>query len=109
MNIERLFRVIVAANLVLVALSWWPWFEGTAAKPGVVDHLLGALRLGGFRADFVWLVASTLLIFFALFPFAFEARRSRSARVNALLCVAEILAFCSFVYRVLLSGVLDFG
>jgi hypothetical protein len=54
MKMERVFRVVVACNLVLVALSCWPRFEGTAAQPGVVDHLLGALRLRGFRADVVW-------------------------------------------------------
>jgi hypothetical protein len=106
---ETIFRAVVAVNLLLVALSWWPWFEGTAAKPGAVDHLLGTLRLGGFRADVVWLVISTLFIFLALFLFLAEARRSRSARANVLLCLAEIVAFGSFVYRVLTTGVLDFG
>ena len=106
---EKIMRGTIVFNLALVALSWWPWFEGTAVRPGAVDHLLGAFRLGGFRADLVWLVVSTLFIFFALFPFLFKARTSRFARTNALLCFAEIIAFCLFVYRILSSGVLDFG
>jgi hypothetical protein len=109
MNKEKVFRVIVAGNLVLIAFSWFPWFEGTAYRPGVVDHLLGGLRLGGFRADAIWLFVSTLFIFVALFPFLIKAKKDRSARINALLCIIEILAFCSFVYRVLTSGVFDFG
>jgi hypothetical protein len=103
------FRTVVGINLLLVAFSWWPWFEGTATKVGAVDHLLGGLRLGGFRADVVWLIISTLFIFAAFFPFLIAARKSRSARINALLCVVEILAFCSFIHRVLTTGVLDFG
>jgi hypothetical protein len=81
----------------------------TGHYPSAVDHLLGALRLGGFRADVVWLVITTLFIFFALCLFLAEARTSRSARVNVLLCIAEMLAFCSFVYRILTTGVVDFG
>ena len=89
---------MVGINLLLVAFSWWPWFEGTATKVGAVDHLLGGLRLGGFRADVVWLVISTLLIFAAFFPFLIAARKSRSARINALLCVVEILARFSIAF-----------
>ena len=46
-----LFRSIIAFNLILIALSWSPWFEGTGAKIGAVDRLIGSFRLGGFRAD----------------------------------------------------------
>jgi hypothetical protein len=102
-------RGVIAADLILVALSWWPWFEGTATKPGEVDQLLSSVRLGGFRADFLWLMISTLFIFLAFFSFLKDARSSRSARITAALCVLEILAFCSFVYRILTSGLLDFG
>jgi hypothetical protein len=104
-----LFRSIIAFNLILIALSWSPWFEGTEAKIGAVDRLIGSFRLGGFRADLIWLVVSTAGILLALIPFLMEARRNRTARLNALLCVVEILAFCSFVYRILTTGVLDFG
>jgi hypothetical protein len=103
------FRLIIAFNLILIALSWSPLFEGTETKVGAVDHLLGAFRLGGFRADVIWLVVSTAGVFLALIVFLIEARRSRTARINALLCVTEILAFCSFIYRILTTGVLDFG
>ena len=107
--LEMLLRGVIALNLALLALSWWPWFEGTAEKPGEVDQLLGAFRVGGFRLDCVWLVVSTLFIVFALFPMLFAATKSRSARINAALCAIEILAFCSFVYRLMTSGLIDFG
>jgi len=106
---EMLLRGVIVLNLILVALSWWPWFEGTAEKQGEVDQLLGAFRMGGFRVDCVWLVISTLFIVFALFPMLVAAIKNRSARINAVLCVVEILAFCSFVYRLLTAGLLDFG
>jgi hypothetical protein len=106
---EAVLRGVIVLNLVLVALSWWPWFEGTADKPGVVDHLLGSIRFGGFRVDVLWLVASTFLVFFALIASLFNARKNRSAQINATLCAIEIFAFCSFVYRIATSGLLDFG
>ena len=60
------FRCIIGFNLVLIALSWSAWFEGTATRVGAVDHLFGSFRLGGFRADVVWLVLSTLAIALAV-------------------------------------------
>jgi phosphoglycerol transferase MdoB-like AlkP superfamily enzyme len=103
------FRCIVAFNLVLIGLSWSRWFEGTPTTVGVVDHLFGAFRLGGWRADVVWLVLSTAMIALAGLMFMFKTKSSRTARIDVLLCAAEVLAFCSFVYRVLTAGVLDFG
>ncbi len=102
-------RAVIGFNLVLIALSWFPWFEGTETRVGAVDHLLGAFRLGGFRADVVWLVLSTGVIALAGFLSLLQARGSRTARINALLCAVEVLAFCSFVYRIVTSGLLDFG
>lgn len=103
------FRCIVGFNLVLIALSWSAWFEGTATRVGAVDHLLGSFRLGGFRADVVWLVLSTAAIALAGLIFLLKVKDSQAARINALLCAVGVLAFCSFVYRILTTGVLDFG
>jgi hypothetical protein len=103
------FRCIVGFNLVLIALSWSAWFEGTATRVGVVDHLFGSFRLGGFRADVVWLVLSTVAIAVAGLLSLLKVRNSQTAQINALLCAVEVLAFCSFVYRILTTGVLDFG
>jgi phosphoglycerol transferase MdoB-like AlkP superfamily enzyme len=103
------FRCIVGFNLVLIGLSWSPWFEGTATTVGAADHLFRAFRLGGWRADVVWLVLSTVVIALAGLLFVFKAKSSRAVRIDVLLCAAEVLAFCSFVYRILTAGVLDFG
>ena len=111
MTIHRhiFLRSIIGFNFILIALSWSPWFEGNDTRVGAVDHLLGAFRLGGFRADFIWLVLSTGIIALAGLSFLLKVRSSRAARINALLCAAEILAFGSFVYRILTTGILDFG
>jgi hypothetical protein len=107
--VQGVFRGIVVVNVILVALLWWPWFGGTAEKVGEVDRLLDPFRIGGFRPDCVWLVFSTFLIAISLFVFLFKARADGNARVNACLCLIELLAFCSFVYRIVTSGLLDFG
>jgi hypothetical protein len=103
------FRCIVGFNLVLIALSWSAWFEGSATRVGAVDHLFGSFRLGGFRADVVWLVLSTAAIGLAGLISLLKVRNSYAARIDALLCAVEAVAFCSFVYRILTTGVLDFG
>jgi hypothetical protein len=106
---QGLLRGITVLNVILVALLWWPWFGGTAEKVGEVDRLLNPFRLGGFRPDCVWLVFSTFFIAISLFSFLFKARADGTARVNVCLCLIEVLAFCSFVYRIVSSGLLDFG
>src|SRR5271170_5742002 len=90
--LETVFRGVVIGNVLLVALSWWPWFEGTVATVGEVDRLLGPFRLGGFRPDVLWLTLSTFLIGLLFFAFLFNVRTSRSARINMCLCVVELFA-----------------
>ena len=107
--VQGVFRGIVVLNVILVALLWWPWFGGTAERVGEVDRLLNPFRVGGFRADCVWLVFSTFLIAVSLFVSLSKARASGTARVNVYLCLIELFAFCSFVYRIVSSGLLDFG
>ena len=103
------FRCIVGFNLGLIGLSWSPWFEGTATTLGAADRWFGAFRLGGWRADVVWLVLSTVAIALIGLSIVFKAKNSRAVRIDLLLCAAGFLAFCSFVYRILTAGVLDFG
>jgi hypothetical protein len=106
---DLLIRIMAAINLLLAGLTWSSWFEGTEDRVGAVDRIFGALRLGGFRIEFVWFVLSSVFLFFAFFYFIVQVRRSRVALVNALFCVAAVSAFCLAIYRVLTSGMLDFG
>src|SRR5579862_744101 len=92
MRYPRYFALVVAvANLLLIALSFTPWFGGTAKAPGLADTLFGSIRLGGFRADFVWLFFSTILLFFSGIVTAVTDRGNRLARRVAVLCGVEVL------------------
>jgi hypothetical protein len=100
---------VVGFNLLLMAISLTSWFGGTERSPGVADQIFGKVRLGGFRGDFAWLVASTAVLFLVLFVFITQARQSRAARISAALCVAEVLAFGLYLFHSLTSGILYFG
>jgi NADH:ubiquinone oxidoreductase subunit H len=116
-HIERMFgrwgimliRAVIALNFLRFGLSFSPWFEGTVDSVGESDRLFGGYRLGGFRIDFVWLVASTLVIFSATFYFLMVSKRDHRARVDAFLCAGWTVAFVVYIARVLLTGILYFG
>jgi formate-dependent nitrite reductase membrane component NrfD len=101
--------VVVVFNVLLITLNWFTWFGGDAQQAGAADRIFGQLRLGGFRADSVWLVVSTVGLGFAFLFFVTEAKRSREAKINAILCLVGVVAFCFYVVHALTSGVLDFG
>ena len=104
-----IFRFVVALNFLRFALSFWPHFEGTAARPGLADSLFGIYRSDGFRLDFSWLILSTFAVFAAIFYFFGEAKHDRRAKIDALFCIAWVLAFVIYVGKALITGVLDFG
>jgi hypothetical protein len=100
---------IATFNLVLIALSLTRWFGGDASHPGAVDHLFGAIRFGGFRVDFVWMILSNLVALVAL-PFLFVlAHRNQKFKLSAYLCLAELIGFLVYLIHTFTSGVLDFG
>jgi hypothetical protein len=104
-----MLRAVIAINFLRFALSFSPWFEGTAARVGFADRLFGAIRVGNFRIDGVWLVASTCVVFLAMFYFFLESKSDPEARTDAYLCLAWVVAFAIFVARAFLTGVIDFG
>lgn len=55
-------RGVALLNLTGIAVSWSRWFSGDAAHVGLVDRILGHLRLGGFRVDVIWLLLSTAIL-----------------------------------------------
>jgi hypothetical protein len=103
-----LLRGIIAVNLLRIALGWSIWFEGNAGHAGMADRMFPN-RGGGFRGDFLWLILTTLMIFIAFFWQLARVRRSRSARIDALLCAIEVIGFVLYVRHALLTGVLYFG
>lgn len=110
-----LFRGVVAVNFLYVALSFLPWFKETPGGGAMYERLFGAYRLGGFRVDFVWLVASTLFIFCAagFFVIAFifmpDYRKDRNARLDGCLSIGWVVAFLLYLAWMLFSGMIDFG
>jgi hypothetical protein len=96
-------------NFLRFLLSFIPSFEGTEHDAGSVEKLFGSFRIAGFRADFVWLLFSTPIIFLAAFYFLWEARKNRLALIDFALCLLWVAAFAEYVLRMLHTGLLDFG
>ena len=104
--IMLVLRVVIALNFIRFALSFLPWFEGTAAQPGLADEVFGRYRVGGFRVDFVWLIASTAVILCSI-PYVLRmSKSSPKIKVDSYLCITWLIAFILFVAKALLSGVL---
>lgn len=100
-------RTVVLLNLLLVALSWSTWFEGDERHSGVADLLFGGLRLGGFRADLVWIFLSSFLLTVPLLYFFERRKESKRASVNLAFCFLGILTFGIYLCR--LPRLLWFG
>lgn len=105
-TLRWLLRAAIALNFVRFALSFVPKFEGTAASAGIADKLFGAYTVGFFRADFAWLIGSTIVIFAATFYFAKDSRNDPHARLDVLLGWTWIVAFVIYILRSILTGVL---
>ena len=103
-----IIRSIVAVNFVRFLLAFVPSFEGTDKSVGAADTIF-AWRMAGFRADFVWLVVSTILVFLAGVYFIFRIKEDRTAKTDVILCAAWVVAFIIYIARTLFTGVLDFG
>lgn len=108
-RMSMVLRGVVLLNLTIVAISWSSWFSGDAVHVGMVDRVLGHLRLGGCRVDVVWLLLSTAILGLAFLYFVSQSIRDREARINAAFCLCAVIGLCLFVYRALTTGVLDFG
>ena len=59
---DWVLRGVPAVNFTLFLLSFIPAFSGIGPEPGVADRLWGNYRLAGWRADVVWMCASTVII-----------------------------------------------
>lgn len=94
---EMVLRSIAALNLSLILLMCCVWYEGTLGAPGISSAFFGRFRVGGFRADEMWLAVSTIVLFTAM-PLVVKTT-SPTRKLTALICFAEYLAFSLFVYR----------
>jgi hypothetical protein len=104
-----LVRIVACVNILLCVLSWFSWYEGSAVTFGFAEEVFGTLRGGGFRADTLWLMVTSFLLFLGLIYYLAIWKRSRTAKVNAVFCVVALGMFCLTVVHLVRSGLLDFS
>ena len=63
-DVDWLIRGLLAINVALFILTFIPAFSGVGQGPGVADRLWGSVRFGGWRADVVWMLVSSIVILF---------------------------------------------
>ena len=102
-------RAVIMLNFIRFALSFLPWFEGTASAAGFADQLFNPRHTDGLRSDLLWLFFSTLYVFYAMFVFVPDFRKEAKARTNVYLGFAWLVAFLIYIHRGVVTGVLDFG
>ncbi len=103
-TLGRLIVAIIAINLILFALTFNPAFSGIGVAPGLADRLLGNYRVDGWRADIVWMFASTAVIFFLglRYLYRISGDRSRVDRIVLSSCVAWLVCFVVYASYVLM-------
>src|SRR5437660_3147111 len=57
-----ILRAVLVVNFVLFISAFIPAISGIGPQPGLFDRLWGNYRLGGWRADVVWMCTSTMFI-----------------------------------------------
>lgn len=70
--------LVIAIDFVLFVLTFFPAFSGIGPQPGLADRLWGSNRFGGWRADVVWVFASSMVLFFVTMTSAGSRTASRS-------------------------------
>jgi len=76
-----ILRVFLAVDFALLFLTFIPAFSGLGAAPGLADRLWGKYRLGGWRADIVWVCASSVYVVAVGLPWIKENREAKMTRI----------------------------
>jgi len=87
-NFGWILRGLLAVDFALFVLTFIPAFSGIGQEPGLADRLLGNYRLGGWRADVVWMCASSVLIIAIGLPWIRENRYAIITRIAWFLWLA---------------------
>ena len=100
-------RLALAINFLRYALSFVPYFEGTAKSSGLADQIFPGGD--GFRFDVQWLIVTTVFIAVAMLLLLFS-RQSRSRyKIEIIFSALWIVAFIAYFVRAMLTGLLDMG
>ncbi len=83
-----ILRGLLAVDYVLFVLTFIPAFSGIGPEPGLADRLLGNYRFGGWRADVVWMCASSAFIIGTGFPWIKHNRSAKTTRISWFLWLA---------------------
>jgi hypothetical protein len=76
-----ILRSLLAVDFSLFILTFIPAFSGIGPEPGLADRLLGNFRFGGWRADVVWICASSVLIIATGLAWIRENRSAKITRI----------------------------
>jgi hypothetical protein len=88
-----ILRGLLAVDFAIFVLTFISAFSGIGQEPGLADRLLGNYRFGGWRADVVWMCASSVFIFATGLPWVIENRTAKITRIAWCLWLA-----CFFFY-----------
>lgn len=94
-----ILRGLLAVDFVLFVLTFIPAFSGIGPEAGLADRLLGNYRFGGWRADIVWMCASSVLIIATGLP---RIRENRSAKVTRIAWCLWLTCFPFYLFYIVL-------
>ena len=90
---------VIAVNFILFVLTFFPAFSGIGAQPGLADRLWGNYRFAGWRADIVWVVTSSAVLFLLSLAYSVSstARRSRAYKLVVISSLGWLGCFVVYV------------
>ena len=94
-----ILRGLLAVNFVLFITTFFPAFSGIGREPGLADRLLGNYRFGGWRADVVWMCASSVFIIAAGLPWIVKNRPAKITRIAWCIWLVCFPLYLFYIFR----------
>ena len=100
--LEHIVRVLLAINFVLFVLTFIPAFSGIGQpEPGLADRLWGDYRFAGWRADIVWVCATSVFIGLSTTAFVVDGGvwsvKDRRYHNTAIVCLVWLACFLVYL------------
>ena len=89
---------VIGVNFMFFVLTFVPAFSGIGPDPGLADRLWGSYRVGGWRADVVWVFASSAVLFFLAVAYASSRSARRSRAYKLVVTASTVWLGCFVVY-----------